>query len=117
MDGTFYSKDGLAGGVYNDGTKEMAVSLFDEEADAIAQKLGLEKRDHTNPGVTIAIVGLKNPAQAEEEGAEPILDRLRQSAEANWFPASISGSLEVSTVDESGAVEKWEAQKVPEDGE
>ncbi len=109
IDGTFYSKSGLAGGVYDDGTKEMAVSLFDEEADAIAQKLGLEKRDHTNPGVTIAIVGLKNPAQAEEEGAEPILDRLLQSASMNWFPASISGSLEVGTVDESGVKEKWDA--------
>ncbi len=109
IDGTFYSKSGLAGNNYHDGSKVMAVSLFDDEADSMAEKLGLEMRSNTDPGVTIAIVGWRNPGQEQEEGAEPILDRLLESAAANWFPASISGALEVSTIDQSGTEYEWEA--------
>jgi len=77
----------------------------------MAEKLGLELRDDSDPGVTIAIVGFRNPAQEQEKAAESSLDmRLRESAEAHWFPAKISGALEMSTTDEDGGNEDWEAE-------
>ncbi len=111
IDGKWYNKSGLAGASWDNGSKHIAVSLFDDQADAMAEKLGLEKRDDSDPGVTIAIVGFRNPAQEQEKAAENSLDmRLRESAEAHWFPAKISGVLEVSTTDEDGTNEDWEAE-------
>jgi len=109
IDGKWYNQSGLAGNTWNDGTKDIAVSLFDDEADAIAQKLGLELRDSSDPGVTIAIVGFRNPGQGQEdEATDSVLDRLLRSAAANWFPAKISGALEVSVTDD-GVTEEWDA--------
>ena len=107
VDGEEYAPQGLAGGVA-DGN---AVSLFDDKADEMAIKLGMDKRDASDPGVTILIVGFRNPN--EEEIIDDVVEDLVSSAENHWFPAKISGALEVSGNYEDGNERNWEADKHP----
>ena len=110
VDGKRLQPNGLAGGKTKRSGEDVSVSLFDTEADAIAKKLGLDLRNDSNPGLTIIIVGFRNPGQEQYKDGSSTVENLLRSAEANWFPAKISGALEVSIIDEDGNSEDWEAE-------
>lgn len=109
VDGEEYAPQGLAGGVAD----ENAVSLFDDKADEMAIKLGMDKRDASDPGVTILIVGFRNPNEEEKIDTDTVITDLIGSAEDHWFPAKISGGLEVSGVYDDGTVLDWSADNNP----
>ena len=84
VDGEEYAPQGLAGGVA-DGN---AVSLFDDKADEMAIKLGMDKRDASDPGVTILIVGFRNPN--EEEISEDVVGNHSIRRKIFWMVLALS---------------------------
>ena len=79
-------------------------SLYDDDADAIAKSLGLNVRSPSDHGTTIVIVGFGDPRDPDKDMTEAAMDAvgLQMASEKNWFPAKLSGALEVKYIDTAG---------------
>ncbi len=108
--GPTYHPYGLLGTKTTHGGVDACVSLYDDDADTLAKKLGLNVRSPTEPGTTIVIVGFRDPLDPTKDWVDEAINgetTLRFSSEKSWFPAKLSNALEVSYVDASGP-ENWD---------
>jgi hypothetical protein len=108
---TTYMPYGLLGIKVEHGGVDASVSLYDDFADNMATELGLKVRDAANPGTTIVIVGFRDPLDPTKDMVKEAMEAvgLQMSSEKSWFPAKLSGALEVSYVDSSGLID-WTPQ-------
>ncbi len=92
LDGNAYHGEGYLG----NREEKLTRAFYDEAARECAVRLGIPIRDPTLKGTTIIIVDFDDPDQAyDEETSMKTISGLRSSAERYFWPAIVTGRLEV----------------------
>ena len=106
LDGNAYRGEGYLG----NREEKLTRAFYDEAARECAVRLGIPIRDPMLKGTTIIIVDFDDPDQSDdEETSMKTISGLRSSAERYFWPAIVTGRLEVdvglNASGSSGAVE------------
>ena len=71
-------------------------SLYNEEADAAAESIGLKIRDEDEYGTTIVIIDFFNPIKDQEGTNDSYLKEIIESAEFYYYPKMLQNEIVIS---------------------
>lgn len=99
-----------------DASSRVAVSIRGEGADAKAEDLHVSRRPEET-GLSIVIVGLREPGEEEERSSDAILDEIKDEVLTSFWPALTRKKLTVRVeLDRNGTTRRSEAVDPDESG-